>query len=405
MFDLAVIGAGAAGMTAAVIAKRKSPELNTIIVEALPIPGKKLLATGNGRCNLSNLSAEKHQYRNGDFAMNIIGAFGVEQTLEFFRSIGLYTVNDVEGRIYPMSNCAAGVCDALKIECERLGINILTNQKIEKIEKHDGCFIIGGRLRAKKLIVAAGGMASPALGSDGSGFDILKSFGHTINEPKPALVQLTSDNKIVRSFKGQRVKGNMTLFAGDNNIGACSGEILFTDYGLSGIASMDAQRLLCDYLKSEKCSAVIDFVPMMSESELSQAVRAIISRNPKLKSENLISGFVPKKIGQGIIKCAYVKNDCPVGEISADNTDKIIRLLKSFRVYFSGAKSFDNAQITRGGADINEFDPVTLESLKVPGLYCAGEILDVDGACGGFNLQWAWSSAAAAGSAAADKII
>ena len=127
MFDLAVIGAGAAGMTAAVIAKRKCPGLNAVIVEALPTPGKKLLATGNGRCNLSNISAAEHPFRNEAFAKRIIGAFGVEETLEFFRSIGLYTVNDNEGRIYPMSNCAAGVCDALKIECERLGISILTN--------------------------------------------------------------------------------------------------------------------------------------------------------------------------------------------------------------------------------------------------------------------------------------
>lgn len=395
MYDTAIIGAGASGLVAAICIKRKNPWARVVIIEALPFAGKKLLATGNGRCNLSNENAHKHQYHNGDFALPVIEKYSVNKTVEFFNSIGLFTVADEEGRIYPMSNTATCVVDGLRIECERLGVTVIADERITDIIRKDDCFILGGRHRAKKVILACGGKASPSQGSDGSGFELLKKLGHSIITPLPALVQLTSDNKIVRSFKGLRVRGNMLLFKDNQQIGKVNGEILFTEYGLSGIASMDAQRILCPYLSKEKCSVSIDLVPHFTKEEIRDRINAIISHNPDLKSENLLLGFLPKKIGKGLIKCAYVKDNTPVSEISEDNLQKISELCKNFRVYLSGCKGFENAQVTRGGADVNEFDSSTLESLKVPGLFATGEILDVDGGCGGFNLQWAWSSAMA----------
>ncbi len=398
MYDIAVIGGGASGIVAAITAKRENNKLNVAIIDAMPRIGKKILATGNGRCNLSNTNAKEHNYRNKDFAINIID---VQKTIEFFNSIGLFTVTDEEGRIYPMSNTAASVVDVLRFECERLGVTVITDERISSIKKDRDYFVIGGRYRAKKVIIACGGKASPSQGSDGSGFDILRSFGHTIISPLPALVQLTSDNKIVRSFKGIRVKGSLRLFKDNEQIGLTQGEILFTEYGLSGIASMDAQRILCEHLAKEKCSVLIDLVPHFEKEEILNRIKDIIRLNPNLKSENLLSGFLPKKIGQGLIKCAYVKDSTPISEISEENLDKICELCKNFRVYLSGYKGFENAQVTRGGADVNEFDKNTLESVKVQGLYCIGEALDVDGGCGGFNLQWAWSSGMIAGKDAA----
>ncbi len=401
MFDIIVLGAGASGTVAAITAKRNAPSLRVAIIDSMPFIGKKILATGNGRCNLSNKNAAEHDYYNYTFAKEILSRFNTRKTIEFFNSLGLYTVTDDEGRIYPMSNTATSVVDALRFECERLGITVITDEKITVIKKADGFFVLGGRYRTKKVILACGGKASPSQGSDGSGFELLKAFGHSINTPLPALVQLVSDNKIVRSFKGLRVKGKIRIFADNEEIGKTEGEILFTEYGLSGIASMDAQRILCSHLKAKKCSIVIDLVPELTKEEIRKRVDNIINLNPTLKSENLLIGFLPKKIGKGLIKCAYVKDNTPISEISEDNLNKICDLCKNFRVYVSGCKGFENAQVTRGGADVSEFDADTLESLKVNGLYATGELLDIDGGCGGFNLQWAWSSGMAAGENAA----
>ncbi len=401
MFDIAVIGAGAAGMAAAISAARENSDLKTAVIDAMPITGKKILATGNGRCNLSNKNAASHEYRGKDFAEFALKKYDVEYTLDFFKSLGLYTVTDSEGRIYPMSMTAASVSDALRLELVRLGITVITGERVKSVIKSGDFFVIDGRLRAKKVIIACGGKASPSQGSDGSGFEILSSLGHKIITPLPALVQLTSENKIVRSFKGIRVKGNMSLFANDKNIGVVGGEILFTEYGLSGIASMDAQRILCEHIKKEKCHICIDLIPSMSEKDICFALKNLASHDPKRKSENLLTGLLPKKIGQGLIKCLYIKNDCPVCEIKDEDFTRLSGLIKNFKVYISSYKGFENAQITRGGADISEFCKETLESLKIKGLYCVGEVLDVDGACGGFNLQWAWSSGICAGISAA----
>lgn len=401
MFDIAVIGAGAAGMAAAISAARENSDLKTAVIDAMPITGKKILATGNGRCNLSNKNAASHKYRGKDFAEFALKKYDVEYTLDFFKSLGLYTVTDSEGRIYPMSMTAASVSDALRLELVRLGITVITGERVKSVIKCGDFFVIDGRLRAKKVIIACGGKASPSQGSDGSGFEILSSLGHKIITPLPALVQLTSENKIVRSFKGIRVKGNMSLFADDKKIGFVGGEILFTEYGLSGIASMDAQRFLCEHIKKEKCHVCIDLIPSMSEEDICLALKTLAKHDPKRKSENLLTGLLPKKIGQGLIKCLYIKNDCPVCEIKDEDFTRLSGLIKNFKVYISSYKGFENAQITRGGADISEFCNETLESLKIKGLYCAGEVLDVDGACGGFNLQWAWSSGICAGISAA----
>lgn len=403
MFDIAVIGAGAAGMIAAISAARENPALKTAVIDAMPVVGKKILATGNGRCNLSNLNAVSHEYKSREFALGALKKYDVKFTLDFFKSLGLYTVADSEGRIYPMSMTAASVSDALRLELVRLGITVITGERVKSVIKSGEFFVIDGRLRAKKIIVACGGKASPSQGSDGSGFEILSSLGHKIITPLPALVQLTSENKIVRSFKGMRAKGKMALFAEDKKCGETQGEILFTDYGLSGIASMDAQRLLCEHIKKEKCHVCIDLIPSMSEEEICSAIKKTAERDPKRKSENLLIGLLPKRIGQGLIKCLYIKNDCPVCEIKEEDFTRLSGLIKNFKVYISSYKGFENAQITRGGADVSEFNAETLESLKIKGLFCAGEVLDVDGACGGFNLQWAWSSGICAGISAAKQ--
>lgn len=402
MFDIMIIGAGAAGITAAITAKRKNAELNIAMIDSMPRIGKKILATGNGRCNLSNIHSSENVYRNSDFASLAIKTYDYQTTIGFFNSLGLYTYTDDEGRIYPLSNSAASVLDVMRFECVKLGITIFTDEKVFDILKKDGCFIINGRYRAKKVIISCGGSASPSQGSDGSGFTLLKQTGHNIITPLPALVQLTSDNKIIKPFKGLRIKGNVRVYVNDEEKQRIYGEVLFTDYGLSGIASMDAQRLLCRYLKNEKCSVMIDFATFFNEEDLADKISAVIKNNPELKCENILSGFVPKKIGQGLIKCLYIKNDAKAATLDDNTIKRLSHLMKNFRIYVTGSKGFENAQITCGGADVKEFDSETMQSKIIKGLYCAGEILDVDAPCGGFNLQWAFSSGMCAGNSAAE---
>ena len=402
MFDIMIIGAGAAGITAAITAKRKNCELNIAMIDSMPRIGKKILATGNGRCNLSNIHSSENVYRNSEFVSYAIKTYDYKSIIAFFNSLGLYTYTDDEGRIYPLSNSAASVLDVMRFECVKLGITIFTDEKVFDILKKDGCFIINGRYRAKKVIISCGGSASPSQGSDGSGFTLLKQTGHNIITPLPTLVQLTSDNKIIKPFKGLRIKGNVRVYVNDEEIQRIYGEVLFTDYGLSGIASMDAQRLLCRYLKNEKCSVMIDFATFFNEEDLADKISAVIKNNPELKCENILSGFVPKKIGQGLIKCLYIKNYAKAATLDEITIKRLSHLMKNFKIYVTGSKGFENAQITCGGADVKEFDSETMQSKIIKGLYCAGEILDVDAPCGGFNLQWAFSSGMCAGNSAAE---
>ena len=235
-FDVAVIGGGASGLVSAIEVKRNYPKKSVVIFEKLDRVGKKILATGNGRCNLDNLTATKEDYNSPSFVQFALEKYTPLSNLDFFSGLGLLTVSDSEGRVYPRSNSASSVLDALRFETEKLGIKIIF-QKVEKIEKKD-VFIINN-IKAEKVIMCCGGASSPSQGSDGSGFDLAKKFGHRITPLYPSLVQITTDTRFTKSLKGVRVKGKLTLKEKENFIGSSEGEILFADYGLSGIATMD----------------------------------------------------------------------------------------------------------------------------------------------------------------------
>ena len=232
-FDILIVGAGASGLAAAISAKRTLPRFRVAMLERLPRVGKKILATGNGRCNLTNLNARSHGYTNREFADSVFEKYDERRVLQFFKSIGLLTYSDSCGRVYPMSNTASGVLDCLRFEAERLGAKSICEDKCEDIKKTDGGFLINGRYRAREIIICTGGCASPSQGSDGSGYKLLSSLGHTVTELYPSLVQLTSPDKQLRQLKGMRVHDAVISAAGRTS----RGELLFTDYGLSGIAA------------------------------------------------------------------------------------------------------------------------------------------------------------------------
>lgn len=393
-FDILIIGAGASGLAAAIKAKREAPWLRVGMLERLPRVGKKILATGNGRCNLTNLNAHEHGYTNSDFAAVVFEQYSEQTVIDFFKSMGLLTYSDNCGRVYPMSNNASSVLDCLRFEAERLEIELICEEKCEKIEKIKRDFIIDGKHSARMVIVAAGGCASPSQGTDGSGFELLRSLGHSVGELYPSLVQLTSPDKSLRSLKGVRVHDAILRAAGRTS----RGELLFTDYGLSGIAAMEISADVAKKARGSNVIAQIDLLPSMSENEVKDFLYSLSGA-----CEKVLIGILPKAVGTLVLKRAGISPETDIAALSRKQLSELVGRIKSFSISLNGAKGFENAQVTRGGVRVNEFDPETLESKIIENLFCAGEILDVDGGCGGFNLQWAWASGLCAGESAARK--
>ena len=380
-FDILIIGASASGLACAINAKRLCPQKEIAILEALPKIGKKILATGNGRCNLSNLGALSHPYKNYKFASAALKRYPPEKTLEFFKSLGLLTFSDDCSRVYPMSNAATSVLDVLRFAAEKLNIKIFCDTKAKFVKKTKDGFIINNEFKCKKLLIAAGGCASPAQGSDGSGYELLKSLGHSITPLYPSLVQLTSPEKQkLRPLKGVRVHDAIIKIENHE----VRGELLFTDYGLSGIASMEMSQKIEG---RENLVSSIDLLPTMSEKDIADFLKSV-----KLSASTMLLGILPKAVANAVLKEAKIVESKNSNQLLFKDLIRVSHIIKNFKVKIDGTKGFSFAQVTSGGVKVTEFNRNTLESNLVSSLYCAGEILDVDGGCGGFNLQWAWSS-------------
>ena len=400
MYDIAVIGAGASGIVAAISAKMECSKLSVVLIEALPKIGKKILATGNGRCNLTNLNASTKIY-NTKAVSPVMDAYPPKKIVEFFSSIGLECVTDSESRVYPMSNTATGVLDCLRFEAQRLDIKLLTDTKVTSVCKSKECFVINDAIKSRKVIVATGGKSTPSQGSDGSGYPIIKSLGHTVTSLYPGLVQLTVKENL-KFLKGIRVKAAVLLKEKNGGmLNKSEGEVLFADYGLSGIAVMDISR----GLKDNSCICSLDILPEIKKEALIEFIVKAKRRNPSLLFEDALCGILPKKVGYLLIKNSGFRQDITLRDLKNDDINKFVDNMKNCIFTVTGTRGFDNAQITVGGATFNEFDIKTLESKIAEGLYCTGELLDVDAPCGGFNLQWAWASGIVAGTAAAYSLI
>lgn len=398
-YDVIVIGGCSSGIVAAINAKHRNPDMRIAILEKLPRIGKKLLATGNGKCNLTNETAAVHDYVGKDFAGYAFQKYGPENIKDFFASLGLLCYTDSCGRVYPESNNASSVVDALRFELERLGIDVYCETPVTEI-KHKKDFVINGEFVCEKLIIAAGGKASPSQGSDGSGYALAKSLGHSITKLYPALVPLCASPEITRPMKGVRVRNVTLTLKGDKKIAQTSGEILFTDYGISGIAAMELAAPAQKHIKDVKCNPFthIDFMPDMSYNELAEYLSNLNKIKGFTNVDNLLTGFLPKVVGIAICKaCKLYKSDKLISELNERDVRKIAEKIKDFPLEVTGAKDFKDAQVTSGGIKTDEIDRKTMQSKICRDLYFAGEIIDVDGGCGGFNLQWAWASGMLAG--------
>ncbi len=389
---IAIIGAGATGLALASILD-KSFEIT--LYERNERVGKKLLATGNGRCNLANtdLSPMHFSSTDEDKIADILNDFSFDSIKSFFEELGLLVRFEEDGRVYPLSNQASAVLDILRLGAKRNGAVICTDFLADKITKTRKGFEIiswdNKKVYADVLVLATGGMASPKTGSDGMGYSFAKSLGHSVILPTPALVPLKSDTSFTLPLKGIRAKAKVTL----NGKFSESGEIQFTDYGLSGIASMQLSRHL-----TGKDSICIDFAEDYSEEYILSLLNKAKEKNPPLAE--LFTGILNRRIGEELIKRTLKLGiGTPSAKISQSDVEALAKAVKAFPLPVTGTLSWDNAQITKGGVPLSEIDAKTMESNIVKKLYLAGELLDCDGECGGYNLSWAWICAKRAGNA------
>ena len=387
---IAIIGGGASGLACAVECGRKAESENKkvsiTVYESSDRVGKKLLVTGNGRCNMMNEN-EMPYFGDGEFTRFALEKYNLESNLSFFASMGLYTRSDSEGRVYPLGNQASGVLDALRFECERLGVRFICSNPVTDIKKKGSTFDICGE-KYDKAVLACGGKA----GVKGyQSYDLLKKSGHSLIAPLPALTKINvRDTKYVKQLKGIRHKGDLTLYIDGRRTASESGEVQFTDYGLSGICIMQLSSYITRE-KSKDVSIVFDTVPDFSYGELEAALEKIREKG-SLVCENLLTGFMPKKLGGIILKMCGIPLGDKVSALSDKQLKKLVSTAKKLTFEAEGVRGFEDAQVTAGGADTREFSSKTMESKKLKGLYCVGEMLNIDGFCGGYNLMWAWSS-------------
>lgn len=398
-YDIAVVGGCASGIVAAISAKRKNPELNIVIIEKLPRIGKKILATGNGRCNLTNVNAVASDYCNSDFVSDVLAKYPPQKVIGFFESMGLLTFADSEGRVYPRSNMASSVLDILRFELERLGVEIICDTPVSQIRKANGGFEINGNILCKKVLVSTGGKSSPSQGSDGSGYALAKQLGHSVTELYPALVPLAVKEN-VKTLKGVRARNVKLTLINGRPLAETFGELLFTENGISGIAAMELAAYAEKSLLAAKAKTFteIDFLPDMSEKELTDYLQRVKDIKGDTGLDMLFSGVLPKVIGTEVCKAiSLYKNGKTISRLSREELASAARKAKKFRLEITGTKGFANAQVTSGGVPVSEISSETMESAICKGLYFAGEIVDVDAGCGGFNLQWAFASGLLAG--------
>ena len=412
---IAIIGAGASGLMCAITAKRRCMELgkdaSVLLLEQNPRVGKKLLATGNGRCNLTNLEEVEgayHTTEKPDVVSSVLQAFPVRSILQFFADIGLPTVN--QGfLVYPRSMQAASVLDILRFEAQRLGVKTQCSSNVKTVRKTGGMFDLllenHEMVKASAVIVATGSAAS---GGSASGLTLLKSLGHRIVPAYPALTPLKCDGTYIKTAAGMRAQAKASLIVDSAVRRTETGEVLFTDYGLSGIVIMqlsgEASRCFVTG-KQHELYVSLDLVPEYAFPELFAQLQNRRSILADLPLEQLLCGFLNKRVALAVLKAAEIGS---LSTILATVSDKQLKtlasVLKNWKIPVLGVKGAPSAQVMGGGASLDEFDAVTLQSNKTKGIFACGEVLDVYGDCGGYNLTWAWASGYVSGRGAAELI-
>lgn len=403
-YDAIIIGGGPSGLASAIFAGRSGHK--AAILERLNFPGKKLLATGGGHCNLTNTLPLETFARNFGkqwrFTMPALQGFNPQDLRDFFSDLGVQTESPDGFHVFPVSNKATDVLNSLLEECGKLGVEILNGKPAKQLIVENGT-ISGvltdqGEIRACKVIIACGGKSYPALGSNGSGYQLAKFAGHKIIEPVPALVELHCSETWPGSCAGIALKKiRIEIRPPKKTAELAEGDFLFTHSGISGPAALNISGAVSELLRQSGSAEVfVNFFPGKSASDWMNDFDLWQRRDGKKQVSKILAEYFPRRLTE--IFCS--ESACETTEasrLSKGSREKLSSILSSCRLKITGTAGFDKAMVTRGGVSLKEINPQTMESRIVKGLYFAGEVIDIDGPCGGFNLQWAFSSGHLAG--------
>ncbi len=400
-----IIGGGASGMMAAIAARKEGAEV--CILERQARVGRKLLATGNGRCNLSNtkLTMKNYHGQNTAFAQAALRAFDPKQTLAFFQSLGLITTVEPSGKVYPLSDQAGSVVDVLRLTLDALGVKTRTSFEVTALKrgKKGGFQVLSKEetLHADAVVLCCGGIAGAKLGGTQSGYDLLKAQGHTMTKLFPALVQVKTDTAFVKALKGVRADASVLVERNGKILAENAGEIQFTDFGISGPTIFEISRVIST--GKPPLTVHLNLLRHLRNEEVLALLQSRRKAMPRQALENFLTGILHNRLGRTILRYTGYGFTDPISSLSPSDIKRIAHAIQDFSLAVVGIMGFDAAQVTAGGIRTEEFHPHTMESRLIPGLFAAGEVLDIDGDCGGYNLQWAWASGYLAGKAAAQK--
>lgn len=402
-----VAGGGAAGMMAAVSAIRAGARVT--ILEKNPRIGKKILATGNGRCNYTNVNTDLTYYygKNPQFVQGALSGFTVEDTIEFFKKLGIEPQVEDWGKVFPMSEQASSILDVFLYELNELGVKIVSEAFVKDIIKDTDEFSVrlenGEVYRGDRVIIATGGKAMPSSGSDGNGYDLAKKLGHTITDIFPALVQIMLEGSYFKRIDGVKFVGTAEIIHQNQSVAKDRGDILFANYGVSGPPILQISRKAGKlFHEGKEAYLKLTLMDRFTKEELRELIKERFQISPHKPVDFSLVGLINKRLIPVVLMEAGLSGlKRPAVDLSAKEQERIAKILTDWRFKIRGTKSWPSAQVTAGGVDTDEIDEYTLESKLVKGLFFAGEIIDIDGWCGGFNLQWAWSSGFIAGRSAA----
>ncbi|MGI6486338.1 MAG: NAD(P)/FAD-dependent oxidoreductase [Tepidanaerobacteraceae bacterium] len=404
-----VVGGGASGIIAAIAARRMGAEVK--ILERNPRIGKKILVTGNGRCNFTNIHANVHDYsgENREFVTGALSRFSIPETIAFFEKLGIAHKVEDNGKVFPMSDQASSILDVLLYELKVLGVNIVCGVYVSSIKKEGDGFLIetegAGLFRCDRVVLACGGKAMPSTGSDGNGYGLAKKLGHSTTEIFPALVQLKLEGKFFKQIDGVKFVGAAAVVSGTKTIAKDRGDILFTNYGISGPPILQISRKAGELLQCGREALLqVTVLDNLDIKKLEELLASRFNKMPHKTLEFALVGLINKRLIPVVLRQAGFSDlKVNAGSITSEQISRISKILKCWQFKIKGTKSWPSAQVTAGGIRTSEIDPGTLESKIVKGLFFAGEIIDIDGKCGGYNLQWAWSSGYVSGQSAAGQ--
>jgi predicted Rossmann fold flavoprotein len=403
-FDVAIVGAGAAGLATAIFARRLSPNLAVLLLDGAKKPGAKILVSGGGRCNVTNARVTAADFWGGrrTIVRQVLGAFSVADTIEFFRELGVPLHEERDGKLFPDSNRARDIVDALLREAARAGVLMLTDHRVLDVNGSLGRFILQtnhGPVTAGAVVLGTGGQSLPKSGSDGAGYRIAQQLGHTIVEPTPALAPLCLTNvpdALHKRLSGVSHDAELTVWVDGAAATRLTGALLWTHFGVSGPVALNASRHWARAALEQRAPRVtVSFCPGARFEDVDARLVAAARERPRLSAQTIVAGWLPASVAAALARDVGV-SEVPLGRMSRDDRRRLTHALVEWPLPVEGTRGYNYAEATAGGVALTEIDPVTMASRVTAGLFLVGEVLDVDGRIGGFNFQWAWSSARAA---------